>query len=110
MDREFEKVKDKLLLLVCNTTAAKEHLSKAKRNIRTIKKHMRGIIVTLPFEYIPRRVKMEFIYFVVLWLNTFPVKLGVLGVYSLRELLVQWQLDYKKALLSAFRHLLCGSQ
>ena len=38
---------------------------------------------------IPRRLKMEFIYFVVLWLNTFPAKTGALGVYSPCDLLVQ---------------------
>jgi len=58
-----------ILMDGCNTTAAKEHVSKAKRNIRTIKEHTRGIIGTLPFEYIPRQLKMEIIYFVMLWLN-----------------------------------------
>jgi hypothetical protein len=53
MDGEFEKVKEELLLLVCNTTAEKEHVSKAKRSIQTIKEHTRGMICTLPFTYIP---------------------------------------------------------
>ncbi len=51
---------------------------------------------TLPFEYIPRRLKIEFIYFVVLLLNTFPVKAGILSTYSPRELSVRWRLYYKK--------------
>jgi hypothetical protein len=37
MNGEFEKVKDCLLNIECNTTAAKEHVSKAKRTIRMIK-------------------------------------------------------------------------
>ena len=37
---------------------------------------------------------MEIIYFVVLWLNVFPAKKGVSQVYSPRELLVRWKLDY----------------
>ena len=82
--------------VVCNTTAAKEHVSEAERNIRTIKECTRGIIGTLHFEYIPRRLKMEIIYFVVLWLNAFPVKTGVSNVHSPRELLVRWKLDYAK--------------
>ncbi len=49
-----------------------------------------------PFESIPRRLKMEFIYFVVLWLNTFPVKTGISAIYSPRERVVRWRLDYKK--------------
>jgi len=82
--------------VVCNTTAAKEHVSEAERNIWTIKERTRGIIGTLPFEYIPRRLKIEIIYFVVLWLNAFPVKTGVSSVHSPRELLVRWKLDYAK--------------
>jgi hypothetical protein len=53
-------------------------------------------VCTLPFEYILRRPKIVFIYFVVLWLNAFPVKTGILSIYSPRELLVHWWLDYKK--------------
>ncbi len=37
MDNKFEKVCDVLHLVVCNTTAAKEHLSEAKRSICTNK-------------------------------------------------------------------------
>ena len=82
MDGEFEKIMDLMLQVVCNMTAAKEHVSKAERNIRTIKEHTRGIIGTLPFKYIPRRLKMEIKYFVMLWLNAFPVKTGVSSVHS----------------------------
>jgi hypothetical protein len=96
MDGEFGKIKDLMPQVVCNTMAAKEHVSKAERNIRTIKERTRGIIGTLPFEYIPRRLKMEIIYFVVLWLNAFPAKLGISSVHSPRELLVRWNLDYAK--------------
>jgi hypothetical protein len=34
--------------------------------------------------------------FVVLWLNAFPVKNGILVTYSPQELLVHWKLDYNK--------------
>ena len=82
MDGKFEKVKSKLPLVVCNTTATKEHMSEAERSIRTIKERMQGIVGTLPFEFIPRRLKIEFIYFVVLWLNAFPAKSGISATYS----------------------------
>jgi hypothetical protein len=36
-----------------------------------IKEHTRGVICTLPFAHIPRRLKVEFIYIVVLGLNAF---------------------------------------
>ena len=61
----------------CNTTAAKEHVSKVELTIRTVKERIRGILATLPFSHIPKRMKIEFIYFVILWLNAFPVKLGI---------------------------------
>ena len=41
-------------------------------------------------------MKIEFIYFMVLWLNAFPVKNGISSMFSLRELLVRWCLDYTK--------------
>jgi hypothetical protein len=53
MDDEFEKVRNKLPPIVCNTTAAKEHMSKAERSICTIKEQMQGIVGTLQFEFIP---------------------------------------------------------
>jgi hypothetical protein len=96
MDREFEKVKNELPLVVCNTTAAKEHMSKVEHSIRTIKEWMQGMVGTLPFKFIPGRLKMEFIYFVVLWLNAFPAKSGVSATYLPRELLVHWKPDHKK--------------
>jgi hypothetical protein len=96
MDGEFEKIKDLLSSVECNTTAAKEHVSEAERMIRTIKERTRGLLATLPFTHIPRRMKIEFIYFIVLWLKAFPVKTGVSSTFSPRELLVQWKLDYTK--------------
>jgi hypothetical protein len=44
-------------------------VSKAEHGIQTIKEHTRGVIATLPFENIPRQMKIEFVYFTVLWLN-----------------------------------------
>ena len=96
MDGEFEKVKDCLPNVEYNTTAAKEHVSEAERTIRTIKERVRGLMATLPFTNIPRRMKIEFVYFAVLWLNAFPVKNGISSTYSPRELLVRWKLDYEK--------------
>jgi hypothetical protein len=61
-----------------------------------IKEQMGGIVGMLPFKFIPGRLKMEFIYFVVLWLNAFPAKSGVSATYSPWEFLVRWKLDDKK--------------
>ncbi len=96
MDGEFEKLKNILPTVECNTTAAKEHVSKVEHSIRTVKERTRGLIGTLPFDNIPQQMKIGFVYFIVLWLNAFPVKTGVSLIYSPWELLVRWHLDYKK--------------
>jgi hypothetical protein len=95
MAREFEKIKGLLRNVECNMTAAKEHMSEAEQMIRTIKERTRGLLATLPFEHIPRRMKIEFICFIVLWLNAFPVKSRISSTFSPRKLLVWWKLDYK---------------
>ena len=96
MDGEFEKVKPFLPTLECNTIAAKEHVSEAERTICMMKERTRGLIAMLPFSHIPRRMKIEFVYFVVLWLNDFRVRSGVSATYSPRELVMRQKLDYKK--------------
>jgi hypothetical protein len=96
MDGEFEKIKSLMPTVECNTTAAKEHVSEAERTIRTVKERTRGLLATLPFSNIPRRVKIEFVYFMVLWMNAFPVKSGISTTFSPRELMMRWRLDYKK--------------
>jgi hypothetical protein len=96
MDGEFGKIKMLMPTVECNTTAARKHLSKAKQTICTIKEQMQGLITTLPFQHILHRIKIKFIYFTVLWLNAFLVRTGILAMYLPRELLVRWQLDYKK--------------
>jgi hypothetical protein len=48
MDGEFEKLKDIMPPIESNTTAAKEHMSKAKHLIRTVKEWIRGLIGMFP--------------------------------------------------------------
>ncbi len=96
MDGEFEKVKGLMPTVECNTTAVKEHVSKVERYIRMVKERTRGIVTMLSFTHIPLCMKIEFVYFTVLWLNAFPVKTGISSTYFPREILVRWRLDYKK--------------
>ncbi len=42
MDGEFEKLKNILPTVECNTTAIKEHVSEAERSIRTVKERIQG--------------------------------------------------------------------
>ena len=89
-------MKELLPTIVCNTIAAKEHVAESERKIRVVKERNRGVVNTLPFKYMPRRMKIEFIYLVTLWLNTFPVKSGVSETFSPREILILWIMDVKK--------------
>jgi hypothetical protein len=96
MDGEFEKLKPLMPSVECNTTAVKEHISKAERTIQTLKERTRELVTTLPFTHLPRRMKIKFIYFMVLWMNAFPVKSGISQTFLPREQLLRWRLDYKK--------------
>ena len=92
-------MKELLPTIVCNGPSEKEHVAEAERKIRVVKERNRGVVNTLPFTYIPRRTKIEFIYFVRLWLNAFPVKSGVSETFSPREILLRWRMDAKKKAL-----------
>ncbi len=96
MDGEFEKLKPIMPTIECNTNTAKEHVSKAEHTIRMLKERVRGLLAVQPFECIPKRVKIEFVYFIMLWLDAFPVITSISSKYLPQELLVRWRLDYKK--------------
>ncbi len=96
MDGEFEKIKSFFPSVECNTTAAKDHVREAEHMIRMLKEWTRGLLATLVFSHKPRWMKIEFVYFIVLWLNAFPVKSRISATYLPRDLLVWWCLDLKK--------------
>ena len=41
-------------------------------------------------------MKIEFIYYITLWLNAFPVKSRILQTFSPREVILRWRMDTKK--------------
>ena len=96
MGGEFEKIKPLLPNVVCNTTAAKEHVAEIERKIRVVNERARGTAALLPFTHLPKRIKIELVYFVIFWLNAFPSKVGVSRQYSPQELVLRLKVDYKK--------------
>ena len=82
--------------MICNTTAASEHVTDVERKIWVVKERTRGTMATLPFKHVPRRMKIELVYFGVFWLNAFPTKSGVSRQFSPRELVPRLKADYAK--------------
>jgi hypothetical protein len=95
MDMEFKKLRDLLPNVALNTTAAQEQVGEIERKIRSIKERARGTIITLPYEMLPKLIIIELMHFCVIWMNSFPVKLGVSEKYSPRELVSRHKLDAK---------------
>jgi hypothetical protein len=54
MDGEFEKFKELMPTVECNTMAVQEHVSKAERCIWMIKERVQEVVTMLPFMHIPR--------------------------------------------------------
>ncbi len=75
MDKEFENLWNLVPIIAINMTAAQEHVPKINR---LMKEHGQGIFYTLPYKKIPQLMLIELIYHVLLWLNAFLMKLGVL--------------------------------
>ena len=86
MDQEFDKVAEHLPLVESNTTAAREHVGEIERDIWTQKEQCRAIILVQPYTVLPKPMVIQLVYFCVLWLNTFPNKLGISRAHSLREI------------------------
>ncbi len=85
-----------------NTTAAREHVGKIERFIRTIKERSRALMSDLPYMPLPRQVVIHLVYFAVLWLNSLPVAAGVSDKYSPREIVLGRKLDFKKHCKTTF--------
>ncbi len=51
MDMEFKKLRDKLLNVILNTTAAREHMGEIKRKIQVVKERARSTIAFCPTNY-----------------------------------------------------------
>lgn len=93
MDMEFQPLQELMPNIVVNTTAANEHVAEIERRIRVVKERARAIINTLPYPKLPKRMVVELLYFITMWLNAFPVKNGISQKWSPRELLRRHRLD-----------------
>jgi hypothetical protein len=98
-DNEFEALREEIEECgkKVNITAKEEHVSEVERQNCVIKERVRGIIQTLPYDMMRRKMKVALIHYVVYWLNMMP-KDG--QDFSPRELICGEQiLDYKKKIV-----------
>ncbi len=95
IDMEFEKLRDKLPNITLNTTAAQEHVGEIKRKIQVVKERARSTTSILPYKLLPKLVIIELMHFCIMWMNSFPVKLGISDKWSPREIVLRHKLDAK---------------
>jgi hypothetical protein len=91
--------------VVLNTTAAREHVGEIERKIRVVKVRAHEKFSTLPFLTLPKLMITKLMHFCVMWMNSFPVKLGISEKWSPQELVAWHKLDAKhhcKALFGAY--------
>ena len=86
IDNKFDAVKKHVPFLAVNTTAAREHVGEIECKIRTVKERVRCTTGEFPFEFIPTMVLIYVVYNIALWLNAFPIRSGITGGFSPREL------------------------
>ncbi len=96
MDNKFKSLQNLVLILVINTTVAKEHVLEIEERIRLIKERGRDILNTLPYKTVPQLMLIELIYHVVLWLNAFLTKSGISKTLSPQEIVFCHKLGFSK--------------
>jgi hypothetical protein len=70
-DNEFENIREDMVALGI-ATAREEHVPEIERQHRVIKERARAIIQTLPYENMPKRMRIALIHNVIFWLNNIP--------------------------------------
>ena len=90
MDMQFDKTANNLTEnVVVNTSTAKEHVMEIERCICTIKEHIRDVVTTLPFDYLPKLIVVNLDYFIVMCLNAFLANNGVSDKFSPQALVTR---------------------
>ena len=96
MDKEFDAVKEYLPFLQVNTTASREHVRGIERELWTVKERVRCTTRGFPFKHIPTMVLIYMVVNVCLWLNAFPIRSGIIGGFSPRELVTGLTVNFVK--------------
>ncbi len=73
-DNEFQLLRDDIegMGIEVNIISKIEHAPEIERQKRVIKERAKGIIQTLPYRMLPKKMRMTMIQYVVFWLNNIP--------------------------------------
>jgi hypothetical protein len=74
VDNEFTTLRDDIqeLGIDVHKVSKNEHVTQVERQNRVIKERARGIIQTLPYKKVPKKVRIALIHYVVFWLYNLP--------------------------------------
>jgi hypothetical protein len=95
VDNEFQVLKEEIetLGVNINVVSKDEHVPEVERQNRVIKERVRAIVQTMPYQKLPKKMRIALIQYVVYWLNNIP-KEG--QEMSPREIIIGTQkLDFK---------------
>ena len=98
MDCEFIPLTSELTKhnITSNATSADEHVPKVECQIRVIKEQNRGLYHSLSYTTISKVMMRELVYYVIVWLNNFPLTGRVSSVISPCTLITGVRLDHNK--------------
>ena len=98
-DRQFLPLEDALLQnddAKLNVTSANKQVGDVERNIRVLKERIQAIVLVLPFEVMPKAMKVACLKLTAFWMNMFPCKGGISKYYGPRAILLSDIPDYVK--------------
>jgi hypothetical protein len=73
-DNEFQSLRDDIegMGIEVNIVSKNEHAPEIERQNRVIKERARGIVQTLPYKILPKKMRIAMIQYIVFWLNNIP--------------------------------------
>ena len=93
VDTEVQFLEEKLFSAALNTTGARYHVPEVEIQIQVIKERMQAHHSKLPFPNFTMRMTLELAKHVVMFLNDFPPKSGLLTTYIPRTIVTGKSLD-----------------
>ncbi len=78
-----------------NLASANEHVPEIERKIRLIKERVRAVIYSNPFNYLPARMLVHAVLFLMKQLNLFSVKGGLSSKLSPKQIMLVEVVHYK---------------